>query len=308
MITILLACYNGERYLREQLDSLLGQTVRDFTIAARDDGSADRTLEILLEYQRAYPAIITVESAKENGGGAKYNFWQLMSSQRDDYLMLCDQDDVWLPDKIERTLQKMKELERRFGVGTPLAIHTDLRVVDEDLRLLAPSYRERAGIDFSRLAFRFQLVQATMTGCTVMYNRALAAFFDKAPRFFVMHDWWVMLTASAFGQVGQVLEPTLLYRQHRDNAVGAEDVRSLGFRLKQLVHFREARRRMLETYLQAESFLLLYRGRLSPEQLELLETFCSIPKRRKLGRWKTARRLGVYRGGLLRSAARFLLI
>lgn len=308
MITILLSCYNGERYLRQQLDSLLHQSFRDFTIAIRDDASADRTPEILREYQKAHPDIITVETAKENSGGAKYGFWALMASRRDDYLMLCDQDDVWLPDKVERSLQKMQQLERQFGQQTPLALHTDLTVADEQLHTLAPSYRKWADIDFSRLDFRFQLVQATATGCTMMYNRALADYFTRPPRFFIMHDWWVMLTASAFGHVGQLTEPTVLYRQHRENTVGAKNVRSLRFRLWQLCHLPLLRKKMRETFWQAESFLLLYQNLLSPERLSLLREFCSIPRLSKCARWKTARRLQLYRGGLLRSALRFLLI
>lgn len=308
MITILLSCYNGEHFLRQQLDSLLQQTFRDFTIAIRDDASADRTPEILREYQKAYPDIISVETAKENSGGAKYGFWALMSSRRDDYLMLCDQDDIWLPDKVERSLKKMRELEGAFGREGPLAVHTDLAVVDERLQPLALSYREWADIDFSRLDFRFQLVQATATGCTMMYNRALAEYFTHPPRFFIMHDWWAMLTAAAFGHIGQISEPTILYRQHRENAVGAKNVRSLRFRLWQLSHLPTLRKKMRETFWQADSFLLLYQNRLSPEKRELLQSFCAIPGKKKFSRWKAARRLQLYRGGLLRSAARLLLI
>ena len=308
MITILLSCHNGERFLREQLDSLLRQTFRDFTIAIRDDASADRTPKILREYQSAYPDIISVETAKENSGGAKYGFWALMSSRRDDYLMLCDQDDVWLPDKVERSLLRMRELEQQFGSREPLAVHTDLAVVDERLQPLAPSYRQWADIDFSRLDFRFQLVQATATGCTMMYNRALAEYFTRLPRFFIMHDWWVMLTAAAFGHIGQIAEPTILYRQHRENTVGAKDVRSLRFRLWQLCHLPLLRKRMWETFWQAESFLLLYQHLLSPEKLQLARAFYSIPRQKKLSRWKTARSLQLYRGGPLRSLLRFLLI
>ena len=308
MLTILLSCYNGERYLPEQLDSLLGQTFRDFKIAILDDGSADRTPDILQEYRKKYPNIITVETLPHNSGGAKYGFWTLMSSRRDDYLMLCDQDDVWLPDKVEKTLSCMRELERRFGGRTPLAVHTDLMVVDAKLTPLAPSFWQWADIDCSRTDFRFQLTHAVMTGCTVLYNRALAEYFTGQPRFFVMHDWWVMLTASAFGQVGWLPEPTILYRQHRDNAVGAQNVRSLRFRLWQLTHLPQLRRKMRESFWQAESFLRCYRSRLAPGQRRLLEDFCSIMKKRKLGRWRTARRLGIYRGGPLRSALRFLLI
>lgn len=308
MLTILLSCYNGERYLPEQLDSLLRQTFRDFKIVILDDGSADRTPEILQEYWKNYPDIITVETLPHNSGGAKYGFWELMSSQRDDYLMLCDQDDVWLPDKVERTLGRMRELERQFGRRMPLAVHTDLMVVDAKLRLLSPSYQQWADIDFSRTDFRYQLTHAVMTGCTVLYNRALAEYFTERPRFFVMHDWWVMLAASAFGQVGQLPEPTVLYRQHQGNAVGAKNVRSLRFRLWQLMHLPQLRRQMRESLWQAESFLRCHRSRLSPGQRGLLEDFCSIMKKKKLGRWQMARRLGIYRGGLLRSALRFLLI
>lgn len=308
MISILLATYNGEKYLREQLDSLLAQTVTGFRIVARDDGSTDGTMAILEEYQNANPSIISVCRNARGTGGAKHNFWGMMSSCRDDYIMLCDQDDVWLPCKVALTLEKMREMEARFGDKIPLAVHTDLTVVDEGLYVIADSFRRHSDMDHSRQAFRFQLVQAIMTGCTVMYNRPLAEYFTRPPDFMVMHDWWIMLTASALGKVGYLEEPTILYRQHTGNVVGARDVRTLRFKIGKLFDWKGVRQGIRDTFRQAESFLRMYRGELSPDQAILLENFSSIPGKRKLARWRAIRGLRIYRAGFLRNVVKFLFI
>lgn len=101
--------------------------------------------------------------------------------------------------KIERTLFAMEKAEEQAGKETPVLVHTDLTVVDEDLRVLASSYRHTVNGNWQRTALHWELAQNTVTGCTAMYNRALGDLLQDEPSFFVMHDWWLALTASAFG-------------------------------------------------------------------------------------------------------------
>ena len=117
MVSVLLASYNGEKYIREQLDSILNQTFSDLSIVISDDLSADGTPEIIREYEEQYPGRVRSLRNSERSGSAQNNFFRLLKSEADDYIMLCDQDDVWLPDKVEVTLREMKKLEDLWQSG-----------------------------------------------------------------------------------------------------------------------------------------------------------------------------------------------
>ncbi len=273
MIFILLASYNGADYIAQQLDSILAQTCQDFMLYIGDDLSDDGTWEIVQSYAKRYPSHITACQNRAHSGGAKRNFFGMMQKYRDEYVMLCDQDDVWLPDKIEKTLEIMQKAERQYGKETPVLVHSDLTVVDRDLKVLDPSYRHTVNGNWQRTALCYELVQNTVTGCTAMYNRALGELLYKEPPFYVMHDWWLALIASAFGRIVPMQEATALYRQHGDNSVGAKFVRSPLYLLRRLLDAKGYRRELRETFLQSESFYLLYKDRMSTQQKELTQGY-----------------------------------
>ena len=117
MISILLATYNGERYIAGQIESVLAQTYQDFKLYICDDKSTDGTYSIITEYAARYPGKIIATQNEVNSGGAKFNFLNMMVEFNDDYIMLCDQDDVWLPNKVEVSLKKITEMESEFGIS-----------------------------------------------------------------------------------------------------------------------------------------------------------------------------------------------
>jgi hypothetical protein len=232
-----------------------------------------------------------------------------MSRVRDDYLMLCDQDDVWLPDKIEKTLARMRRLEEEHGKSLPLLVHTDLRVVDGELNVISPSFKRAMNANYNRTALRDQIIQNTLTGCTCLYNRALAQLLTpQEPEYMVMHDWWLILTASAFGQVGHLDEQTILYRQHGKNEIGAKNVKTLAYKLNRALHGGQVKEAIAVTYRQAESFLAYYGDRLTPAQRTLLEEYGRIPGKSKIGKWLTVLKLGTFKHGISRNIAYFLFI
>lgn len=269
MISILMASYNGAPYIAAQIDSILRQTQQDFMLYICDDCSDDGTWEIVQAYAAKEPDRIVALQNEANSGSAKHNFFKMMTEHPDEYVMLCDQDDVWHPDKVEKTLLAMKKAEEEYGKETPLLVHTDLTVVDSDLKVLDPSYRHVVNGNWQRTALCYELAQNTVTGCTVLYNRALGGFLQHEPTFFVMHDWWLALVASAFGRIVFLDEATMLYRQHGDNAVGAKFVRSPRYLLRRLLDIKEYRKEMVETFLQSESFYNEFRNDLSFEQQAL---------------------------------------
>lgn len=308
MIAILLATYNGEKYIAEQIESLLAQTEQDFVIYISDDCSTDNTYEVICQYAKKYPDKIVETQNVQNTGSAKYNFFWMMIEQKQDYVMLCDQDDVWKPDKIALTLQKMRAMEAEHGKVTPLLVHTDLEVVDEELKTISPSFRYAMNANYNRTQLKDALIQNTLTGCTVMYNRALSNLIVGTPKYMIMHDWWLMLVAGAFGEMGHVDTATILYRQHEDNAIGAKNVRALRYKMNKLIHGHEIKRAIAQTYIQANAFLQIYKDKLCREQVDLLEQYCKIPNLSKWKRWGTICRLGVLKNGIARKIAHFIFI
>ena len=308
MISILLVSYNGEKYIAEQIDSLLAQTNQEFKLFIQDDKSTDNTFRIISEYADRYPGKVFLFQNERNTGGAKHNFIKKMIDYKDDYVMLCDQDDVWLPEKIEISLAKIKELETMCGAKTPLLVHSDLRVVNENLETISPSFRIAMNADYSKTSLRHQIIQNTLTGCTAIYNRALADLVTAEPQFMVMHDWWLMLIAAAFGKIATLDEQTVLYRQHKDNNIGAKDVRTLRYKMNKLLHGKEVKQALSDTYLQAESFSEVFHDKLTSEQLALLNKYCDIPNHIKPIRWLIICRLGVLKNGLARKIANFIFV
>ncbi|MFT6404814.1 MAG: glycosyltransferase involved in cell wall biosynthesis [Marinomonas primoryensis] len=222
MIQILLATYNGAKYLEAQLDSLLAQTCRHWMLIAHDDGSNDQTLDILRAYHYHHPdSIIILEDGLIFGNPCD-NFTHLLAASTGEYVMFCDQDDVWLPDKIEKTFNKMQALER-LHPSLPIVVHTDLIVVDESLCLIAPSMFEYQGLNKSINSLLEILAKGSVTGCTMMVNRQAIVLSQPILPSAVMHDWWIAaMVIKHQGVVEFIDEPLIQYRQHSSNSVGAK--------------------------------------------------------------------------------------
>lgn len=275
MVLVLLATYNGQNYIRQMVDSVLAQNYENIRIVLSDDGSRDDTVSILKEYAEKEPQKVTHYQSGQRFGCAQKHFMHLLRTFHDaPYIMFCDQDDVWHPDKISKTLQKMKQTERSAHV--PAMVHTDLRVVDGELAQIAPSFCAHSNLDGTRLKMHQLLVQNVVTGCTMMVNRPLAelacrAFTEDA---MLMHDWWLAILASAVGQTGFLDEATIDYRQHGNNSVGAKNVRSIKYLITRL-KTKKMRKSLMDGAKQAHAFLACYEDLLNPEQIALLKAFSS---------------------------------
>ncbi|HEX8431499.1 MAG TPA: glycosyltransferase, partial [Longimicrobium sp.] len=151
-VEVALATHNGERYLPALLDSLFAQTHRDFTVVVSDDGSTDRTVEVLGEYAERNPGRMRIVGTTPRRLGAAGNFSSILPHLTADYVFFCDQDDVWLPRKIELSLARLRALEADAPAGTPILVHTNLAVVGRELEPIAPSAMEYQSIDPARRA------------------------------------------------------------------------------------------------------------------------------------------------------------
>ena len=285
-VQVLLAAYNGEAWLPEQLDSLLCQTERNFTVLYQDDGSSDGTAELLARRSGEDPRL---RAGREQGCrlGARGNFLSLIRQTRADRVLLCDQDDVWEPRKIARLQEAMDSAERRYGPRTPLVVHSDCRVIDGTGQELFPSFFRHQGWDPAAVELPRLLVQNNVTGCTLMMNRPLTdlvAAFAEADRIF-MHDWFIALTAAAFGRVVFLDEPLIRYRQHAGNAVGASGAGQVSRGLKAVARWKEGRNRIRLTYSHTRAFLALYGDRLPASARKTAEDYLAteaLPKPARL--------------------------
>lgn len=305
---ILMAVRNGEKYLAEQIESILGQTEKGWKLTIQDDCSTDESAAIARRYAGKYPEKITVLCRGKPSGSAQANFFSLLSRAKADYCMTADQDDIWMPDKAERSLSRIREMERQYGKGCPLLVHSDAKVVDAGLNPVADSLCRMQRIDPGRTRLHQLVAQNVVTGCTVICNRALLGLLGEAPEDALMHDWWLALLASAFGQIGYLKTPTLLYRQHGENQVGAKRVGSWKYLAARLQNPSALRQTMEATSRQARGFLERYAGRLSEEQREMLAAFGSLPGQGKLKKWETLARYRTWKGGLLRKAGQIIYI
>ena len=204
MVDILMATYNGEQFIRQQLDSIFQQSYQEWQLIIRDDCSKDKTVEIIKEYQLLHPGRITLIPANQPSGSAQKNFFLLLPYSTAPYMMFADQDDVWLPDKIQLTIEKMQQIETDFDSTMPILVHTDLAITDTDLNVLNPSRYDMHDINPERNKLNHLLVQGIVYGCTLMVNRALLNLITERPKLDVMHDTWLSLLACTFGQIGYV--------------------------------------------------------------------------------------------------------
>lgn len=226
MIAILMSTYNGEKYLREQIDSFFAQTYKDWKLFVRDDGSKDNTLSVLQEYATKYPKKVSIVcDVKENLGAGK-SFMHLLEITEADYYMFSDQDDVWMDDKIERTLKKFQSIESQYGKDTPIGVFTDLTVVDSNLNVLMPSLwkGDNRHPEYTRNFYKQWTNRHATYGCTQMINRAAKKIVFPYKQFegvMGAHDNWVEYILIKQGKYDYLAEPTILYRQHGTNVVGA---------------------------------------------------------------------------------------
>lgn len=221
-IDILLATYNGEQYLGEQLESLLHQSLQNWQLLIHDDNSTDCTVDIIREYAKRYPSKIKFIEDSISFGSASGNFGFLLEHSEAEYIMFCDQDDIWLPYKIEHSLNEMRQLETQYG-NVPLLVFSDLKVVDENLSIRSNSMwlSQKLNPDTVHDLYS-ELALNVVTGCTVMINQAAKKCIAPIPSHAMMHDHWIASNIAKYGHASYIPEPLVLYRQHGANVIGAQ--------------------------------------------------------------------------------------
>lgn len=279
LVEILLATHNGERFVSEQIDSIRAQKHKNWRLLISDDCSSDGTLSIIRRYASEDSRICVVSSGVRFGG-AKENFFALLSRSEAPYCMFCDQDDVWLPEKISKSLAELQKLEVKYGNDVPLLVFCDMKVVDRGLGIVYDSFERSSNYDPSRLAFNQIIALNVAAGCCQCFNHELVIrSLNVADLTGVeYHDWWAMLVAAAFGDIYFIDEPLSLYRQHGENEVGANSYSPLRRACNQ--DFMEQQFRMFIA--QADLFARTYGNCLSQNDVQAAKDYVKVSRSKSI--------------------------
>lgn len=263
-VDILLATYNGEKYLDEQIASIFDQTYQDIRLLIRDDGSSDRTLSLI--FNNHIKDNVVFLDGKKNLGAAG-SFFELLkhSDPEAQFFAFCDQDDIWYPDKLDRAVKALSEISKTV----PVMYFTRLELVDENNDLIKPSDIPR------HVGFGNALIENIATGCTLVMNQAARNIIVSAlPSRCLMHDSWCYLVISAFGEIIYDAKPSIRYRQHSNNAIGAATT-NINNLVRRIKRFNWNNKNTFRFSDQAKCFYALFGKNISSDKQHLVFTLLS---------------------------------
>lgn len=213
-ILILMATYNGEKYIKDQIESLLKQSYKNWNLIISDDESKDDTYRIIMEYNNGHKNVDCIRHTPKDGALGNFNFLIKVAREKMneyDYFMFCDQDDVWLENKIKETLKFMESKEKNEAI----LIYTDKQFVDKKLNYLNENSKKMSQIEFENI-----IHQNPAYGCTMMFNKKLLENLEEIPKEFINHDHYVLIVAFLIGKIYYLNQKLILYRQHGNNVSG----------------------------------------------------------------------------------------
>lgn len=304
-VGIIMAAYNGEKYIGEQMESVLNNSYQNIKVWVWDDGSTDNTISIIEGYVEAYPDKVFLCKNSKNVG-VVLNFLQALKKSDTQYTMFCDQDDVWKKDKIKHTIDEMHRLEKKYPSKVPLCVFTDAVVTDASLKTVFPSFYKAAGLNTDHLALHSILMENKVQGCTAMVNEAAKLKLYRLPENARMHDWWMALICAAFGKISFLEEQTLLYRQHEKNVIGNQ--RFTAYVKNRISSLKEQKRVLLKTQKQAGEFYNLYKMELPEKMLELVLEFSKLQKKSWLEKRYKIIKYRFFKTGIIRNIGVMLIL
>lgn len=263
-VQVLMSTYNGERFVKQQLDSLLSQDYSPIDILIRDDGSKDSTVSLIGEYSKVTPNVSLIKGENK---GVIASFFELVKNSSSDaeYFAFCDQDDFWKQSKISRAVELLEQEDKDL----PLLYFSRLELVDENLNALRHSPIPPQGP-----ALENALIQNIATGCTIVFNKKMRDLFlvhIPNPANITMHDAWFYLLGTALGKVVYDESSHILYRQHSSNTLGMANNKLKSAMIRYRNFKKEGKEKPYSK--QVEEFLRLYEDQLKESQIHLIRNF-----------------------------------
>lgn len=316
-VHIIMAAYNGEAYIKEQIMSIRENTYTDWMLWIFDDGSTDNTPEVVKKLveedtERIHYIIndtnkgVTLNFLEGVKTVAGYNGVWNETGAINQYFMFCDQDDVWMPDKIEKTLKTMKRFEKKYSSKLPLVIYTDAMIADENLCALAPSFHKSNHLNTAKVDLGHILMENKLIGCTMMFNSALVKKLTVLPTHARYHDWWIGLLGAAFGHIVYLPHPTIYYRQHERNVVGNQDF--TGYVKKRIGALKEQKRAINANVRQAQEFYEIYKESMCEDVKMIIYAMTELRNNNWIVRRLKCFRYGFLKTGLIRNIALMLIV
>lgn len=299
MIHIMMATYNGEKYIKEQINSILAQTYTDWKLYISDDGSTDKTVNIIKEYERQYPEKIFVVSSEKKFHSAKKNFSYLFHIiPKAEYYAFCDQDDIWEKNKLSKLLTYVMAKQNNEKV----LVYHDMKLGSTKQKVFSNSFFEYSGFQLNdQLSLQQILLYNIVPGCSMLFNHKVRECIKEIPEACIMHDWWVLLVTICFG--GQIIfckETLSLYRQHEENQIGATKKKNMLQMVCKCFHFIKFKyyiennhRLKKERLIQTNAILECYKNEMEMETEYLVNNFIKIlTSKNKIFAYKFANKNG----------------
>jgi len=215
LLSVVMTTYNGEKYLKAQLDSIFSQTFQDFQLIISDDHSTDKTLDIIKQYQKKYKNIFL--SINEQPLGSVSNFEKVIKLSKTKYTALSDQDDIWEKNKLQLQMQSIQELEKQYQ-NIPLLVHSDLSMIDSNSKQTANSYFKFRAYKLSKQKdIGHILGPCGVMGNTILINNHLQKKLFPFPKHLKVHDYWIAVVNETLGYRLTLNTPLVRYRIHENN-------------------------------------------------------------------------------------------
>lgn len=235
-IAILLGVYNGEKDIAVQLDSLLAQTYKEWTLYVRDDASTDKTTEIVSRYASQHDNIVLIEDDLGNLG-CNGNYFELLKKVEADYYMFCNADDFWYDDKIQLSFEAIKKAEMRVK-ELPLIVHTNMSVGDADLNVVVSSNWDSGHYNPEKFkTYNYIGISNMCAGATLLFNKmARDNCFPEFTGKGLFFDHWLALQNVSSGEIISIYKPTMIHRQIGTNLAGTRtaEERTLKYKITHL--------------------------------------------------------------------------
>ena len=276
MVDILMATYNGEAFVEEQVQSIINQTYREWRLLVHDDGSTDKTMEILHRLAKEDERVVVIEDGVQRLGVAR-NFIHLVKQSAAAYCMFCDQDDVWLPHKVEKMVHAIEQ----YNQGIPQVVYTNAFLWSPDRGIIS----DKNTLTYPTTLRQTLFLNTGIQGAATIFNRSMCEVIEQPLSYYAMHDHVLLLAGICFGEVHYLHESLMYYRQHEHNVTGNAPG-SIAKKIALMWENREVRLVNREHYEGLKAFYERFEAQMKGDDKQVIEVFLAMPTRQRIARMR----------------------